>query len=149
MPTFEATVEAAGTSAVLRVPFDPKERFGRVRAPVRVTINGFTFRTTLARYGGVDYVGLNREVRAGARVEPGTTVPVELELDEEPRTVEVPEELARALASASEARSAFEQLSFSHRREYAEWVAEAKRMETRRRRAEKAVAMLRDGRRHP
>ena len=59
--------EARGGGHVVALPFDAKEVFGRVRAPVRVTINGHVFRTTTMRYGGVDYIGLNREVRDGGR----------------------------------------------------------------------------------
>jgi hypothetical protein len=67
---FEADLERHGAGTVLRAPFDPVAEFGRVRAPVRVRINGFEFRTTLMRYGGVDYMGLNREVRDGAGSRP-------------------------------------------------------------------------------
>ena len=72
-----------------------------------------------------------------------------LELEDEPRTVEVPEEFQAALAADAEAKAAFEGLSFTHRREYVEWVTGAKREETRRARLERAVGMLRDGVRHP
>jgi uncharacterized protein YdeI (YjbR/CyaY-like superfamily) len=72
-----------------------------------------------------------------------------LELDDEPRTVEVPEELQAALAADDAARAAFDGLSYTHRREYVEWVTGAKREETRRARLERAVGMLRDGVRHP
>jgi uncharacterized protein YdeI (YjbR/CyaY-like superfamily) len=76
-------------------------------------------------------------------------VEVALDLDREPRTVEVPPPLAAALEKDSEARAAFEGLSYTHRNEYARWIAEAKGEETRARRVEKAVAMLRDLLRHP
>ena len=75
----------------------------------------------------------------------GDCVTVEVELDTEPREVEVPPELAEALEPEPELRAFFDGLSYTHRREYAEWVAEAKRVETRRRRAAKAVELLRDG----
>jgi uncharacterized protein YdeI (YjbR/CyaY-like superfamily) len=74
---------------------------------------------------------------------------IELEADDQPRTVAPPADLADALTADPEAKAAFDGLSFTHQREYAEWVAEAKRAETRRRRVEQAVQMLRDGRRHP
>ena len=79
----------------------------------------------------------------------GDAVVIELEADEQPRTVDPPPDLAAALAADPEARAAFEGLSFTHQREYAEWVAGARREETRRRRVDQAVEMLRDGRRHP
>ena len=72
-----------------------------------------------------------------------------MELDDAPREVEVPAALAEALATAPDARDAFDALSMTHRKEYARWIAEAKRDETRRTRVEKAVAMLREGGRTP
>jgi hypothetical protein len=142
---FEADLERHGAGTVLRVPFDPVAEFGRVRAPVRARINGFEFRTTLMRYGGVDYVGLNREVRDGAGVEAGERVAVEIELDDEPRVVEVPEDLAQALRGERDARDAFERLSYTHRKEYVRWIEEAKRDETRRSRIERTISMLTAG----
>jgi uncharacterized protein YdeI (YjbR/CyaY-like superfamily) len=76
-------------------------------------------------------------------------VVIELEADDRPRTVDPPPDLAAALAADPGARAAFDGLSFTHQREYAQWVAEAKREATRRRRVAQAVEMLRDGRRHP
>jgi hypothetical protein len=134
---------------VVEVPFDVKERFGRARAPVRGTVDGADFRTTVAVYGGRYYVGFNKELRDRAGIAIGDEVEVALELDREPRTVEVPPPLAAALEKDSEAKAAFDGLSYTHRNEYARWIAEAKRDETRDRRAKKAVAMLRDGVRHP
>ena len=123
------------------VPFDPKAAFGKVRAPVRVTINGYTFRTTIASMGGRKLIGLNRGVQAGAGVEAGDRVQVELELDDEPRTVDVPADLAGALDA--DLRAFFDSLSYTHRKEYVRWIEEAKRDETRRARVVKAVEMLR------
>lgn len=76
-------------------------------------------------------------------------VVIELAADDQPRTVDPPPDLAAALAEDPEARAAFDGLSFTHQREYAEWVAEARREPTRRRRVAQTVQMLRDGRRHP
>jgi len=140
---FEAEVEKRGTGTVLRVPLDPAAEFGKVRAPVRAKINGFEFRTTLMRYGGVDYLGLNREVREGAGVEAGDRVEVELEPDTKPREVEIPADLAAALDPAT--RAVFDALSFTHRKEYTRWIEEAKREETRQRRVAQSVEMLRSG----
>jgi uncharacterized protein YdeI (YjbR/CyaY-like superfamily) len=123
--------------------------FGRARAAVRGTIDGHPFHSTVAVYGGRYYLPVKRALREAAGVAAGDTVVVELEADEEPRTVEPPADLAAALAGDPAAGDAFAALSYTHQREYAEWVAEARRAETRRRRVEQAVAMLRDGRRHP
>ena len=103
----------------------------------------------MAVYGGRSYLPVNKALRDAAGVAAGDAVVVELEADDQPRTVDPPPDLAAALAADREARAAFEGLSFTHQREYAEWVAEAKREATRRRRVAQAVEMLRDGRRHP
>jgi Bacteriocin-protection, YdeI or OmpD-Associated/Domain of unknown function (DUF1905) len=147
---FEATVEARGRGGrVVVVPLDVPARFGKVRAPVRGTVNGFPYRSTIMRYRDTYFLGLNREVREGAGVDAGDRIEVEMELDDVPREVDVPDELASALGVDPAARTAFESLSYTHRKEYARWVGEAKRDETRRRRVEKAIAMLRDGVRTP
>jgi uncharacterized protein YdeI (YjbR/CyaY-like superfamily) len=112
---------------------------------VRATVNGYTWRTSVARMHGEFLVGLNREVRTAAGVEAGDTVEAALELDTEPREVDVPDALVEALAGDEAARAAFEELAFTHRKEYARWIAEAKRDETRQRRVEKALEMLRGG----
>ena len=142
---FEAVLERRGPGVVFSLPFDPKEEWGRARAPVRVTIGGFAFRTTVAVYGGRGLVGLNKANREGAGVAAGDRVTVEIALDTDPREVEVPPELARALEGEPALRAFFDGLSYTHRREYAEWITEAKRDETRRRRVERAVEMLREG----
>jgi hypothetical protein len=119
---------------------------GAKRFPVRVTIGDYGWRGSVARMGGEFLVGLNKEVRAGAGVEAGDEVEVVLALDAEPRTVEVPEALERALAGDAAARTAFDALAYTHRKEFARWVAEAKKEETRDRRVAQALEMLREGR---
>jgi hypothetical protein len=118
---------------------------GAKRFPVVATINGYTWRTSVARMGGEFLVGLNKEVRAGAGVQAGDAVTLELALDSEPRTVEIPPALADALDADGEAKAIFDGLAFTHRKEYARWVAEAKRDETRERRVAKALEMLHAG----
>jgi uncharacterized protein YdeI (YjbR/CyaY-like superfamily) len=103
----------------------------------------------VAVYGGRSYLPVRKALREAAGVAAGDAVVIELEADEQPRTVEPPPDLAAALAGDPDARAAFDGLSFTHQREYTEWVAEAKREATRRRRVDQAVEMLRDGRRHP
>ena len=144
---FSAELERAGsTSARLRVPVDLKEAFGRARPPLKVTIRGYTWRTTPGVYGGVAYIGLNKDVRAAAGVDAGDRVRVAIELDTEPRTVTVPDDLQAALADEREAREAFEKLSYTHRREYVAWIEEAKRPETRARRVAGTVEGVLAGR---
>jgi hypothetical protein len=144
---FETEISDHPPALGFDLPFDPKEAFGKVRAPVRVTINGYEFATTVAAMGGRVFVGMNREVREGTGVEAGDRVEVELVLDDEPRTVEVPPDLAAALDR--DERAFLDSLSFTHRKEYVNWIEGAKRMETRQARIEKTVTMLREGVRHP
>ncbi|HKR70774.1 MAG TPA: YdeI/OmpD-associated family protein [Streptosporangiaceae bacterium] len=118
---------------------------GAKRFPVVATVNGYTWRTSVARMGGEFLVGLSKEVRTRAGVEAGDNVEVSLELDAAPREVEVPEALAVALAADPQAKASFEQMAFTHRKEYARWIAEAKKEETRERRVGQAVEMIRAG----
>jgi hypothetical protein len=118
---------------------------GAKRFPVVATVNGYTWRTSVTRMKGEFLLGLSREVREGTGAQIGDEVEVALELDQAPREVEVPEALAAALAADPDASATFERLAFTHRKEYARWVAEAKRDETRQRRVEQAVEMIRSG----
>lgn len=118
---------------------------GAKRFPVVASVNGHSWRTTVTRMGGEFLVGLNRAVREAAGAEVGDRVTITLELDTEPREVNVPEALAGALEDDPQARAAFEALAFTHRKEYARWIAEAKREETRERRVAQALEMLRQG----
>ena len=115
---------------------------GARRFPVVATVNGYTWRTSVTRMGGEFLLGLNREVRGAAGVEAGSQVDVTVELDAAPREVEVPADLAAALASDPGAAAAFERLAFTHRKEYVRWIAEAKREETRQRRVQQALEMI-------
>jgi Bacteriocin-protection, YdeI or OmpD-Associated/Domain of unknown function (DUF1905) len=148
---FTATVgEASGGGCWVEVPFDPREVLGDTRPPVAAKINGVEYRSRLAVYGGRTYLGLNREIRDATAITSGDEVEVVLRRDDEPRTVTVPEELVAALTCAEpEVRARFDALAFSHRREYAQWVARAKQAQTRERRAQRAVEMLRQGAKHP
>jgi bacteriocin resistance YdeI/OmpD-like protein/uncharacterized protein DUF1905 len=116
------------------------------RPPVRVTINGYTYRNTVAVMGGVSMIGVSAEHRAGAGVKGGEEIEVDLELDTAPRTVEVPDALAAALASDPAAQRTWDDLSYSNRSWHALQVTGAKTDETRRRRIEKSIEALREGR---
>jgi hypothetical protein len=143
---FTAELERVGkTSARFPVPFDLREAFGRARPPVKVTIGEYTWSTTPGVYGGMGYIGLNRSVRAASGVDAGDRVRVTMELDTEPRTVEPPEDLGAALEAEPGAVARYEGLSFTHRREYAEWVEGAKRPETRAQRVAETVRRVRAG----
>jgi hypothetical protein len=118
---------------------------GAKRFPVVATVNGYTWRTTVVRMGGEFLLGLSKEVRQGAGAEAGDEVDVTLELDTAPREVEVPEALAAALAADPEAKASFDRMAFTHRKEYARWIADAKQEQTRQRRLGQALEMIRGG----
>jgi hypothetical protein len=134
-------VGTEGSGTFVEVPLDVPAVFGRVRAPVRVTINGWTWRSTVMRYGERYYLPMNAHNRAGAGVAAGDRVEVLLDLDTEPRDAPVPADLADALAAAG-LRDAWDACSYSHRREWVEAIESAKRPETRRRRVGRAVASV-------
>jgi Bacteriocin-protection, YdeI or OmpD-Associated/Domain of unknown function (DUF1905) len=115
------------------------------RPPVVVTIGVQAFRTRLAVYGGQPMVGVSKANRAAAGIEVGDRFDVAIAVDEEPRTVEVPGDLAEALAADPEAAGAFDRLSFTHRREYVNWITEARKPETRARRVAGTVERVRGG----
>lgn len=144
---FTARLERRGPAAAIVLDDDQVARVGEgaKRFPVRATINGFTWRSSVARMRGESLLGLSKAIRAAAGVEAGDQVQVELELDTEERQVEVPEALARALAGDTTARAAFDRLAFTHRKEFARWVQEAKREETQERRVAQTLEMLRAG----
>ena len=134
------------TATMFRVPFDLREAFGRARPPVRVTIRGYTWRTTPGVYDGVGHVVVNRAAKEATGVDAPDRVRVTMELDAEPRTVRLPADLRAALRKDSAVEDAFGELSYSHRREVVEWIDEAKRPETRARRIAAAVERARAGR---
>jgi hypothetical protein len=141
------TLQARGPAAAVVLDDDQVAAIGegKKRFPVRATINGYSWRTTVTPMRGENLLGLSKEVRAGAGVEAGDAVDVLIELDGQPREVELPEALAQALAADNAARAAYEGLSFTHRKEYARWVADAKREETRTERVAEALERLRSG----
>jgi len=147
---FEAVVGGGeGRLPLVEVPFDVKEAYGTARPKVKATVNGVTLRTTVSVYGGRFYVGFRKEIQEAAGIRIGDRIRVRIEPDVEPREVEVPEDLARALGEDRAASQAFEGLSYTHRKEYVQWVVEAKRPDTRRRRVERTIEMLRGGTKHP
>jgi bacteriocin resistance YdeI/OmpD-like protein/uncharacterized protein DUF1905 len=145
---FQTTILQSGKTATgIEVPEEVIQALGAGKRPaVKVTINGFTYRSTIAVYGGVYMVGVNAENRAGAGVAGGDEVEVEIELDTEPREVNVPADFAAALDAEPAARATFDSLSYSNRSWHVLSVEGAKTDETRQRRIAKSVAALREGR---
>jgi hypothetical protein len=144
---FSTVLEKRGPAAAVVLDDEQVAAIGEgmKRFPVVATINGYTWRTTVTRMRGEFLLGLNKEVRQGAGAEAGDTVDVAVRLDTEERTVEVPEALAQALAGDADAQARYDALAFTHRKEFARWVAEAKREETRDRRIAQAIEMIKAG----
>lgn len=139
-------VDFDGTSmTAIPVAFDPKAVFGRVRAPVRVTLGkpSHTFRSTICSMGGSCWVPLRKSNREPAGVKVGDRVRVRVEFDDQPRVVKPPADLVKALRQSS-ALAAWKALSFTHQREHVEAIVDAKKAETRSRRIEKCVQMVLD-----
>lgn len=138
-----AVQQAEGINATgIQVPPEVVAAFGSGKRPkVKVSLNGYTYRTTMAAYGAVFMLPLSQEHREAAGVQAGDMVEVTLELDTEPRTVDVPDDLAAALAESG-LRDAFDGLAYSTRKEHVRQVESAKAAETRQRRIAKIVASL-------
>jgi hypothetical protein len=129
------------------VPPDVVEALGAgKRPPVRVTINGYMYRNTVAVMGGRFMIGVSGEHRGPARVSAGDDIEVDLELDTAPRIIDVPADLAAALDAVPAARATFDKLSYSNKSWHTLQVTGTKNPETRARRIEKSVAALAEGR---
>ena len=140
--TFRVTIVRNGSICYIPLTFDPKALFGKLRAPVKVTLNGYTFRSTIAAMGGPPCIPFRRSHREAAGLEGNETLNVRLDLDTETRTVKAPADLVKALKAAS-LWERWQELSYTHQREHAEAIADAKKPETRVRRIERALQMIR------
>lgn len=116
------------------------------KPPVRLTVNGYTYRSTVATVDGNFMVGFNADHRAASGIRGGDEIDVEIELDTEPRTVELPGDLGAALDADAKAKQTFDGLSNSMKSYHVAQVTGAKTDETRRRRIEKSISVLREGR---
>ena len=145
---FHTTILQAGKTATgIRIPDEIVEGLGAgKRPPIRVTINGYTYRSTVAVMGGDYMVGVSAENRAGARVKGGDEVDVDLELDTAPREVTLPPDFATALDGDANARRTFDGLSASNKGWHVSSIEGAKTDETRQRRIAKQVEALSEGR---
>jgi len=147
MLQIRAEITATGTNTTgIIVPPEVVEAMGAGKRPkVRVTIGDYSYRSSIASMGGVSMISVSAEVRAGAGVSAGDVVDVGIEVDTEPREVEIPPDLAAALASDAGARQFFESLSYSNKRRLVTPIVDAKTDETRQRRVAKTVEGLRAG----
>ncbi len=144
----QTVVEQAGRTATgMPIPEDAVEALGAGKRPaVRVTITGYTYRSSIAPMGGRYLIALSAENRAAAGVKGGDQVDVNLELDKEPRSVAVPDDFVAALEAAPRARETFEKLSYSNKSWHVLQVTGAKTPETRERRIAKSIEALTEGR---
>lgn len=141
--TFTTTVVRDGSTCFIPVTFDPRALFGKVRAPVKVTLNGYTFRSTIAAMGGPPCIPLRRNNREAAGLEGGETLEVRLELDTAERVVRPPADFVKALKAMSPAWERWSELSYTHQREHVESIEEAKKPETRARRIARSTEAIR------
>jgi len=139
--TFTVTLVCEGAMCFIPVPFDPLEVFGKVRAPVTVTLNGYTYRSTIAAMGLI-CVPLRRSHREAAGLQGTETLKVHLALDAAPRIVAPPDDLVDALKRVPGAWQAWAALSYTHQREHAEAIEGAKSADTRARRIAATVEAL-------
>ena len=141
--TFKARIVREGSMSYIPLTFDPKDVFGKVRAPVKVTLNGFSYRSTIAAMGGPPFIPLRASNREAAGLEGGETIDVRLDLDTEKRVVKPPADFVKALKAAGSVWDRWRTLSYTHQREHVEAIEGAKQAETRSRRIQKAVQQIR------
>lgn len=147
---FEAKLhrpEGRGTWTYVTVPFSVETVFGtRGRLPVAGTIDNQPFRSSLLPHGdGQHILIVKKEIRDQIRKQSGDSIKVELQLDEAPRAVTLPEEFKEVLSTRPEVHATFNELSYSHQKEFTEWIGSAKKLSTRERRALKALDMIASG----
>ncbi len=132
--------------AYIELPFDVEAVLGSKRPKVLATFDGESYRGTAARYGTEAHIVIiTKAIREKIRKAPGDTVEVTIEADTAPRTVATPKDFASAMKAQPAAAAFWKELSYTHRREYVQWIEEAKKAETRDRRIAKAVGMLAEG----
>jgi len=137
------TIFREGSMCFIPITFDPKSVFGKIRAPVKVTLNGYTFRSTIAAMGGPPCIPFRKSNREAAGLEGGETLEVVIELDTAKREIKPPADLVKALKAAPPAWDRWKDLSFSHQREYVEAIEGAKKPDTRARRVAAAARAIR------
>src|SRR5215472_15317555 len=130
-------------SASFTLPFDTRDVWGKAKVPVKVTVNGYTWRSTVGNRGGIQYIVVNAAARRGAGVKAGDSVTITLEPDTKEREIKVPKPLQSALGAKLTQK--LNGLSFTHKKEFIVWYSEAKKEDTRIRRVEKMKQMLSAG----
>ena len=149
---FEATIEQHGKqdAAYVSVPFDVKEVYGMKRVKVKASFDGYQYRGLIVNMGtGSHILGLTKEVRNSIGKSFGEIVEVAVEVDTEERTVDIPQELDNFFKSHHQEKEFFDSLSYTNRKEYANWIREAKKAETKERRLNLAIDKLKQRRKNP
>jgi hypothetical protein len=141
--TFRAKIVREGSMCFVPLAFDPKAVFGKVRAPVMVTLNGYTYRSTIAAMGGPPCIPLRKSNREAAGLEGGETIEVRLDLDTDERVIKPPADFEKALKAMPPAWERWRELSYSHQREHVEAIEGARASQTRARRIERAAQTIR------
>lgn len=132
--------------AAMRPPFDVPAIFGtKARVPVRGTINGYPFRSSLSNMGDGHFMAVNKQMREGAKCKAGDVVDVVLRRDREERVVEVPDYVKTVVATNRKAQETWDSLSFTHKKEWVRAIQEAKKEETRQSRIKKMMDALKQG----
>ncbi|HEX5836205.1 MAG TPA: YdeI/OmpD-associated family protein [Anaerolineales bacterium] len=147
--TFKAVIQnAGGGGAFVDIPFDVEKIFGAKKPKVRAVIEGVPYRGILSRMGGDQHILI---ILKGIREQIGKTfgdeISITVEPDTEPRLIEIPKDLAQELRKEKDAKAFFDKLSYTHRREYVNWINDAKKEETRQNRIVKTIEMLKQGKR--
>ena len=147
--TFTAPIQnAGGGGAFVEIPFDVEKEFGSKRPKIKAMIEGVPYRGILTRMGTEYHMLI---ILKGIREQIGRTfgdnVKITVEADSEPRVIEIPKDLLKELRKDKDAKTFFDKLAYTHRREYVMWIEEAKRDETRQARVVKTIEMLKQGKR--
>ena len=147
--TFTAAIQnAGGGGAFVEIPFDVEAAFGAKKPKVKAMIEGVPYRGILTRMGTEHHLLIIlKEIREQIGKTFGDQVKVTVEADTEPRVIDIPKDLLKELKKDKEAKTFFDKLSYTHRREYVTWINEAKKAETRQSRIVKTIEMLKKGKR--
>ena len=143
--TFRAAIENTGdVGAYVKVPFDVERVFGKKRVKVKAWIEGQPYRGSLVRMGEPCHIlGIRKEIRAKIGKTFGDEIEIVIEEDTEPREISIPADLRQALQGDLEAEAFFQQLAYTHQKEYVQWIEEAKRKQTRQNRIAQTIQLLR------
>lgn len=144
---FRATIEdAGGGGAYVIIPFDVEQVFGKKRVKILASIEGEPYRGSLVRMGGPNYIlGILKDIREKTGKTIGEEIEITVEEDNKPRVVEIPQDLQQALERSPEVETIFKKLSFTHQKEYVQWIMEAKHDQTRKNRIDQTIEFLKQG----